>query len=157
MGQIDDIMNRVGRISEHLRLTMVDKIGLQPAVESYAREFSTITRIPCTVRIDIRDLTLQDDISNEIFCVFQEALTNVARHAEATMVDVQLVLADGQFTMQIADNGKGMTRDKIVSRRSAGVAGMRERARRFGGDVRIDGRTSKGTTLTFQIPLSALL
>ena len=157
LGQIDDIMNRVGRISEHLRLTLVDKMGLQPAIESHVREFSTITRIPCTLNINIRGLPLQDEIGNEIFCVFQEALTNVARHAEATMIDVELGFADGQLKMQITDNGKGITRDKIVSRRSAGVAGMRERARRFGGDVHIDGRISKGTTLTFQIPATALL
>jgi signal transduction histidine kinase len=87
-----------------------------------------------------------------VFRVFQEALTNVIRHAGATRVDVRIEEATTGLVMTVADDGEGITADKLANPRSLGLLGMRERARRLGGTVTIARREPRGTVVTLELP-----
>jgi signal transduction histidine kinase len=87
-----------------------------------------------------------------IFRICQEALTNVARHAHATDVDVSLEVRDGTLRLQVKDNGRGLPEEKLLAPQSLGLLGMRERAELFGGHVSIVGQCNLGTTVTMALP-----
>jgi signal transduction histidine kinase len=87
-----------------------------------------------------------------MFRIFQESLTNVARHSQATEVKVRVSRHDGRVVLEVDDNGRGITKSQAMSSRSFGLLGMRERARMFGGELRIKTTEDKGTTVRAQIP-----
>ena len=150
--RIDAAMNTVARIAGRLRPILVDQIGLWPAIESYVREFEEVTKIPCNLQIDVSDPPLEGEIAHEIFRIFQESLTNVARHAQASKVDIRIGVKQGQLEVEIGDDGTGISSDQILDHHSLGVAGMFERTRRCGGELHIDGRPESGTKITLRIP-----
>jgi len=100
---------------------------------------------------------LSRDLATAAFRICQEALTNVARHAEATAVHISLATADDRFTLKVRDNGRGIDPEALRQSRSLGVLGMRERARQFNGTIHItpvDGaEDKKGTELRLELPL----
>jgi two-component system, NarL family, sensor histidine kinase UhpB len=97
---------------------------------------------------------LPGDRATALFRIFQESLTNVARHAEATKVEISLNKQNGYISLEISDDGRGVTKEKISSPTSLGLLGMRERAYAFGGDVKIESDDGKGTIVRVQIPIS---
>ena len=99
-------------------------------------------------------LNLNDQQATALFRIFQEILTNVARHSNASSVRVQLKIAGVQLVLEVKDNGKGISPDKIAGDGSFGLLGMRERALLFGGEVFIQGAPGKGTTVTVSVPLN---
>lgn len=148
----DEIISVVRRISSELRPGILDDLGLRAALEWQAEEFTRRTNIPCTVRADAADLHLERDLATAVFRIFQEALTNVARHANATRVDVHLRLERGMLKLDIADDGIGVP--EIAPRTSSlGLLGMRERARRCGGECTIRRREPRGTIVALSVPL----
>src|SRR5205085_1574121 len=98
----------VRRISMELRPGILDEIGLRAAIDWQADEFTRRTQIRCTVAAEVGDLQLERGLSTAVFRIFQEALTNVVRHASATHVDVTLRLERGQLKLEIADDGIGV-------------------------------------------------
>ena len=92
------------------------------------------------------------DIATALFRVFQETLTNVARHAHATQVEVDLTQAAGQLWLQITDNGIGISDQEARATKSLGLLGMRERVRLLSGNLEITGRPGKGTAVLVKIP-----
>ena len=98
------------------------------------------------------EVAVDPDVSTALFRILQEALTNVARHAEATKVTVDLEEGPKELVMVIRDNGRGITESEIANPRSLGLTGMRERARSWGGDVAFQGVPGRGTTVTVRIP-----
>lgn len=99
------------------------------------------------------DITLDKDRSMAIFRIFQETLTNVARHASATRVKVSLVKKAEKLELKVRDNGRGITKEQINDPNSFGLTGIRERALSMGGEVKIIGVQGKGTTVTVIIPI----
>jgi signal transduction histidine kinase len=99
-------------------------------------------------------LVLPPESSIAVFRVFQEALTNVARHAEASTVSISLIANSAQVRLQIDDDGKGISPQAIGDPRSLGLVGMLERASALGGRVSFEPRTPKGTRVTLQLPLT---
>jgi signal transduction histidine kinase len=93
------------------------------------------------------------DIGTAAFRIFQETLTNVARHAQATRVEAHLAIQNGILVMMLHDNGRGITEKEMANLKSLGLVGMRERATILGGDFKISGAPGKGTTVTVRIPL----
>jgi signal transduction histidine kinase len=151
--QIDRIINSVRRIASGLRPEVLDEIGLAAAVEWQAREFSRRTGIRCAVDIAPGFTDPDQDRSTALFRMFQELLTNVARHAHATRVDVHL--ADrGTLTLKVEDNGRGIQDQEFESPKSLGLLGLRERALAFGGSIDVKGQEGKGTTVSVSIPHS---
>jgi len=104
--------------------------------------------------IDPEEMTLDKNLTTTIFRIFQEAITNVARHAKATKVEVSLEERESQVVLTIKDDGEGITEEKISDRKSFGLLGIRERVYPYGGTLKISGVPGKGTTLIASIPLN---
>jgi signal transduction histidine kinase len=152
MGKVvDDIIQAVRRISTQLRPAVLD-LGLVPAIEWQLDDFQRRTGIHSALASKIDDTSLGPDRSTALFRIVQEALTNVARHAEASRVDVDIRQDNGYITLCVTDNGKGITADQVSDGNSLGLLGIRERAFLLGGRVEIVGGPEKGTTVTVRIP-----
>ena len=151
--KIDDTIQSVKRICAELRPAILDHFGLSAAIEWHIEEFENRTGIKCNVSFEPREIILDQDLTPSVFRIFQEALTNVARHADASEVSVTLRLKDGKIMLEIKDNGKGITKKHFLDSRSFGIMGIRERVNFFGGNVKITGIKDKGTTIMVSIPL----
>ena len=153
MMRLTDItIGAMRRIASELRPSILDDLGLPEALEWQAQQFQTRTGIVCRCDCSLENIEFDSDKSTAIFRIFQEALTNILSHAEATTVDVVARSDDGEFALTIRDNGKGITEDEKSSRLSLGILGMRERAHLIGGKLEISGTNGRGTVLTVRIP-----
>jgi len=150
---IDKTIQTVQKISAELRPGLLDDLGLIPAIEWQAQEFEKRTAIDCHVELDCETIDLNPDCSTAIFRVFQEALTNVARHSCASRVNISLKKSSEKLELRVTDNGIGITEKVVRAADSLGLMGMRERLYPFGGELRIQGGLDKGTTLTVILPL----
>jgi PAS domain S-box-containing protein len=151
---IDETVVKVRNISMELRPSVLDDLGLAAAVEWQAREFEKRTEIRCEIVSLQEDITLSPEKSTAVFRIFQEILTNVARHAHASRVEVRLTVQGGHLNLKVSDNGRGIVEDKVTGAASLGLLGMRERAMIFGGQVNVVGAEGRGTTVTVCIPLA---
>jgi signal transduction histidine kinase len=149
----DTTVDTVRRIATELRSGLLDDFGLVAAVEWQAQDFQTRTGIECDFVANLDETDFEPAYSTAVFRIFQEALTNVARHAEASSVSIALEENGGKLTLQVEDNGKGVMEDVLSNTRSLGVLGMRERALILGGEVEIKNVCEKGTRVTARIPL----
>ena len=150
---LDEMVHSVRKISAELRPRMLDDLGLVAAMEWQAREFERRTGLRCEFHSDAGDVPLSPDLDTAVFRIFQEALTNVARHAGATRVRLTLLATAQHLRLEIRDNGRGITERELANSRSLGLLGMRERALILGGHVHISGTPDQGTTVAVQIPL----
>ena len=148
---IDETIQTVRRIATELRPGVLDTAGLQAALEWQANQFQTQTAIVCEVKAEVKETLWDQELNTAFFRIFQEALTNVIRHAKATKVEVRLAEADGQVVLEVRDNGRGISEAEIHNTKSIGLLGIRERAALLGGTLRIQGERGKGTTLTARI------
>jgi signal transduction histidine kinase len=149
---IDTTVQTVRRISSELRPKLLDDLGLSAAIEWQARAFEQRAGIVCAIRSEPDDIVLDPARSTALFRIFQEALTNVARHAEASRVDVVLTNFAGAVEMSVADDGKGIGAAQVEDGRSLGIVGMRERVRAQGGELQITRRPEGGTAVHVRIP-----
>jgi PAS domain S-box-containing protein len=150
---IDSIIQTVKRISAALRPGILDDLGLVAAIEWQAEEFQNRTGINCRFAVSPDDLTVDQDRSTAIFRIFQETLTNIARHAGASLVSAELLKDAGSLMLRVIDNGSGITKEQIHDPKSFGLIGMRERVHPWGGLVNIKGILGRGTTVEVRIPL----
>jgi len=151
--QIDALVQTVRRISYDLRPSMLDDFGLLAAMEWQAHEWQRRTGIQCRLAIgpDMQ-VDLSDRCRTAVFRAFQESLTNVARHSQATEVNVSVQVSD-ELILTVQDNGKGINQEKMKGSKSMGLVGMRERMREVGGDVEIASIAGKGVSVTLRVPL----
>jgi PAS domain S-box-containing protein len=147
----DSIIRSVRRISTELRPAVLD-LGLAAAVEWQVQEFQARSGIQCKVRLLTREV-VASNASTAMFRIFQETLTNVARHAKATRAEVVLQKQGDRLVLLIRDNGRGFDQADPSLSKSLGLLGMRERAAILGGQVNISSAPGKGTTVTAWIPL----
>jgi signal transduction histidine kinase len=152
---IDETIQTVRRIATELRPGVLDSAGLLAALEWQAGQFQAQTGIVCEVKAEIKKTLWNQELNTAFFRIFQEALTNVIRHAHATKVEVRLAEAGRHVVLEVKDNGRGISEAEIYNTKSIGLLGMRERAALLGGMVRIEGGRGKGTTLTARIARSA--
>jgi PAS domain S-box-containing protein len=150
---VDDSIGVMRRIATELRPNLLDDLGLSAALEWQAREFSRHSGIPCRVKLPKQDLNLDPALSTTLFRIFQETLTNVARHAQATRIHASLQEKNQTVILTIWDNGRGITQSELEAPRSLGLLGLRERAAQWGGKTTIRGAAGKGTSVTVSIPL----
>lgn len=149
---IDRTVQSVRRIYAKLRPGFLDDFGLSAAIEWEAGEFSERTDIECEIFSCPKDMILPQGLSTAIFRIFQETLTNIARHANATKVQISLTKNMDSLEMRVSDNGKGIEDREILEPKSFGIIGMRERAHYLGGSLSISGNNS-GTTVKVTIPI----
>ena len=149
---IDATIRAVRRISAGLRPEVLDDMGLLAGIGWQAKEFQKRTGIRCRVKLPTEGAGFDAELSINAFRIFQEILTNVARHAKATRVEVALSAAPDRLVLEVADNGVGIAAGKLNGKGSLGLLGMRERALRLGGEVSIDGAPRRGTRITVSLP-----
>ena len=150
MQLIDQTVDAVRRISSELRPSVLDDIGLVAAIRWQAQQFEAQSGIACHYNLRLEDVDLGPQQSTAIFRVFQEALTNVLRHAQATRVDITLEKEDDELVLTIGDNGRGITAGEKSDRLSLGLLGMQERVNLIGGTIQITGVEGKGTVITVE-------
>lgn len=149
---IDNAVKTVQRISAELRPGLLDDLGLAAAIEWQLGEFQTRSGIHCKLKVNSEEIILDQDCSTAIYRILQEALTNIARHANATNVKVSLRRIADKIELMVTDNGKGITEEEISGTKSFGLIGIRERAHLLGGEVKIIGIRGEGTTVRANIP-----
>ena len=150
---VDEMIVTLRRISSELRPRPLDDLGLPAALEWQAQEFENRTGIPCQITLPQQPIALAPERSTAVFRIFQESLTNVARHSRATCVDARLVTSPELLTFVVHDNGCGFDVEAAKAGGSLGLVGMRERALLLNGELRIESTRGTGTTLTLRIPL----
>ena len=149
---VKDTIRCVRRISSELRPSILDDLGLGAAIEWLAHDFEGRTQIACSVEVP-EDLSLPFDLATPLFRVCQEALTNVTRHASASHVSIRLTCLDGEISLVVKDDGRGITEEEIKRHGSLGLLGMKERVAILGGTLDVQGRSGEGTTVSIRIPL----
>lgn len=151
----DQTIHSVRRIATELRPGMLDDLGLVPTLEWQARAFQSRTGITCDICLPEKPINLDEARATAVFRIFQEILTNIARHANATKVSIELRVAADALVLKVRDNGRGFDAVEIGGRKTLGLAGMRERAILFGGEIVFQSKRKKGTTVVAMIPLLA--
>ncbi|MGH7602131.1 MAG: histidine kinase, partial [bacterium] len=149
---IDMTINTVQRISAELRPGLLDNLGLAAAIEWQAKAFRDRTGIELELKCSLDSNDIERERSTAIFRIFQEALTNVVRHAGATRIVVNVRQNAHMLLLKVRDNGKGITREEIFDANSFGLIGMRERVHPWGGRVKIKGVPGKGTVVFVNLP-----
>jgi signal transduction histidine kinase len=153
MKLMDRTIKTVQRLSGELRPGILDDLGLAAAVEWQAEDFQYRTGIACQVTVDCKEVSLNREQSTTIFRIFQETLTNIIRHAQATEVTVSLVAKHGNIVLEVGDNGRGITKEQINHPRSLGLIGIRERVHFLRGEVTITGHPGEGTKVVVSVPV----
>jgi PAS domain S-box-containing protein len=153
LGLTDTTINVVRRIASELRPSILDDLGLAEAIEWQAQQFQARTEIECRCHFATPASRLDNPQSTAVFRIFQEALTNILRHSQATQVTVAMREETDSFILTVSDNGRGITETEKLSRNSLGILGMQERAHLMGGRVEIVGEKGVGTTLDVYIPI----
>jgi len=150
---VSSIIQSVRRISTDLRPGMLDDLGLVAAIEWQTQEFQGRTEICTQFTSTLGNGKLDRELDTAVFRILQETLTNVARHANATRVNITLKEKASGLILTVRDNGKGITQRQISHRKSLGILGMRERALLLGGEIIIVGLPGKGTTVSVEFPI----
>jgi len=151
---IQETIQIVQRVSAELRPGILDDFGLVAAIEWQAEEFQQRTNINTRVSLTEEPIDISKDQSTAVFRIYQEALTNVIRHANASEVEVVLEKEEGRLLLTIKDNGRGISPEEISSPRSFGLIGMQERVYPWKGEVIFQGLQNQGSTVTVSIPLA---
>jgi signal transduction histidine kinase len=148
----DDLIHAVQRISSELRPGILDDVSLQAAIEWQAEELARRAGFEVEVQGTLGDVQFERGFATAIFRIFQEAMTNVVRHASAKHVVVELGLERGRLRLSISDDGVGV-REPSPRTGSLGLLGMRERAKRLGGECIVQRREVGGTVVSLLVPL----
>ncbi|HKW10229.1 MAG TPA: histidine kinase [Gemmatimonadaceae bacterium] len=156
LGRMDDVMIAVRRIVTELRPSVLDQLGLADAIEWQAQDFARRTGLTLDLDIQCEVPQPQGAVASAVFRMLQEALTNVAKHASATNVQVALHIDENSLALGVSDNGRGITRNEMRGSHSLGLLGLRERAIAWGGSVTISGDRKSGTTVALLLPLPAV-
>jgi signal transduction histidine kinase len=151
---LDSIVTAVQRIASELRPSILDDLGLVAAIESEARLFEERTAIECELSLP-EQIELEPNRAAAIYRIIQEALTNVARHSNATRVELRVRRRAGDLLIDVRDDGCGITADQISDPASLGLIGIGERATIIGGTVTLEGVAGRGTIVSVCVPLDA--
>jgi signal transduction histidine kinase len=148
---VSDTIKTVQRLTSQLRPDIIDDLGLVAAIKWYTKEFAERNGIEIFLKMD-SDIPVSPDDSITLFRIMQESLTNIARHAGASRIEISL-LYDGSFVnFRISDNGIGIPETKLGSKKSFGLIGMRERANTLGGTFNIRNEAGNGTVVSLSFP-----
>jgi PAS domain S-box-containing protein len=152
---IDGGVQDVRCIIRNLRPEILDTFGLVAALEWFGEEFQKRTGVTCTFRADRPTSRIPPEHSTALFRMYQEILTNVTKHANATVVDARLLITPEDIRLTVTDNGRGFDPAKPTSSASLGLLGIRERATGLGGTTNVESQPGMGTTVHVTIPLTA--
>ena len=151
----DHTLQTVRKVCSELRPALLDDLGLVAALNWLARDFAERSGLRCKLALPKAHWKLDPRMATAIFRIFQEILTNIARHAKATEFSVTFAKSNRRIILQVRDNGRGIAEEEATNRKTFGLIGIRERLLAFTGDFYIEGFKHKGTTATVKIPLVA--
>ncbi len=154
IGLVSSTIGTVKQICTELRPPLLDHLGIGAAIEWQCEEFQKRSGVECQIAVPSDIFTVDMDIAIALFRVFQEALTNVLKHSQATKVEASLKENNGKIVLKIHDNGVGITEKQMSKRHSFGILGMSERLYSLGGTISINGQEQSGTIVTVIIPVS---
>jgi two-component system sensor histidine kinase UhpB len=149
---VDDLVKGVRRIATELRPPILDELGLPAAVEWLARDFTRRSGLACSVNVHPSAKPIAADLATALFRILQEALTNISRHAAARRVDIELSVKSDVVTLEISDDGRGITEAGASGPGSLGILGMRERAAALGGTLEAEPSPSGGFRVEARLP-----
>lgn len=152
---VDQTIQSVRRIATELRPGILDDLGLVAAVEWAAQEFAARSGTRLRLNLPQEDLAVNAESATAIFRIFQETLTNITRHAEATEVEVRLANDGDSIALEVHDNGRGLS-EELAAGGSLGILGMRERALLLKGKLTIHSAPGQGTAVNIRIPMHAV-
>jgi len=152
MDLADQTIGAARRLASRLRPGVLD-LGLLAAVEWQVGEFRDRADIRCELELPTGEVPLNPDQQVTLFRIFQETLTNVARHSRADLVTTRLTVSGGQVILAVQDNGRGITPEEMAKRSSLGLLGMRERVLSLGGSIEIEGKPGAGTLVRVSVPV----
>jgi signal transduction histidine kinase len=150
----DSITTSVQEIAANLRPSMLDKLGLGATLHYECRRFQERTGVLCELHLPETEPNLSAEASTALFRIFQECLTNVARHAGATKVEAELKEETSFAVLSLSDNGKGITEADLANPQSLGLLGIKERVALLGGTVVYQSDPNQGTMVTVQVPMA---
>ena len=150
---MENTIQTVKSLSMELRPPILDVFGLSDAIRWQGEEFQNRTNSLVNFEFEPSEIHIDSERSTTMFRIFQETLTNIARHANAKKIDVKLLKNDDSLILQVCDDGKGITEQQISDINSLGILGMRERALVWGGKVHFEGLLDSGTTVTIELPM----
>ena len=150
---VSDTIKKVQKLTSQLRPQIIDDLGLETAIEWYAKEFEQRNKIRIHREID-SDITISPEASLIIFRIMQEALTNIARYSKASTVKIMLSRRDDDIDFLISDNGIGIPEEKLISQNSFGIISMKERAASLGGILKIYREDNRFTVINLIFPFN---
>lgn len=150
---IDQALQSVKRIINDLRPGILDHLGIWAAMEWQTKEFQQRTGIAAQLTLACEEFAVDADRSTAIFRIYQEILTNIAKHAHASQVQTNVALEQQDIMIQVTDNGVGISSAALLNVKSFGIRGMHERARQFNGTVQILNEAVGGARVIFRIPV----
>ncbi|MFI5253288.1 MAG: sensor histidine kinase [Bacteroidota bacterium] len=150
---VDTTIGSIQKIVAELRPPILDKVGLVAGIEWYIHQFIERTDIHCEFNSRLEDKDIPAEYATPLFRVLQETMTNVARHAKASEIKINMGISFDYIVLEVQDNGKGITETEIQSMDSLGLLGMRERVAPFHGEVYVSGAAGKGTLVVVRVPM----
>jgi two-component system, NarL family, sensor histidine kinase UhpB len=150
---VDATLHTVRRVISNLRPAVLDELGLKPAIEWQAQEFSRRAGIRCAVQAEVVE-NVDKEVEIAVFRIFQELLTNVLRHARASRVNVEFSGVPPNLNLAVRDNGRGFSLAEAAGKKSFGLLGMRERVSALGGRFEITSKPGEGTAVAVSLPLN---
>ena len=152
LGLADELIDEVQTITSELRPRVLDNLGLPAAIEFETRRFQQRSGLVCELTPLPLELPPAPEQATAIFRIFEEILTNIARHAQATHVRIRLGLAGDDIELEVSDNGRGIRPEELADPKSLGLFGMQERATLLGGQLSICGEPGRGTVVRLTLP-----
>lgn len=150
---IDGAIESVRRIARELRPEALDHLGIKAAIEWYAQDIQSRTNIECIVASNVEEIELEPHRATELFRIFQEAMTNILRHARASSITIQISQDEFMISVSIQDDGIGFDENQLASIRSLGIIGMRERTILLNGEIVFRSKPNNGTCVHITIPV----
>ena len=153
MDLVNEAAKFVRTLASELRPSILDDLGLVPALDWHSQEFMKRSNIDVSFVSTVNELKTTELIATGLFRMYQESLTNIARHADAKKVTTRLEVRNNEISLSITDDGRGFDLDGKSERKTLGLLGMKERATMIGGKLRIHSAPGKGTTVLINVPL----
>jgi signal transduction histidine kinase len=151
---LDNALLTVRNVVNDLRPSIFDKFGLWEAIAWKAEEFEERMGVHCAVSMSEELPQPPGEVAIGIFRVFEEAMTNIARHAQASRVQINARIEEDAIALDVVDNGRGMSRQQMHRTNSFGLLGMRERAAQWGGTLQVESEQGTGTAVRLRLPLN---
>jgi signal transduction histidine kinase len=150
----DETIKSIQQIASELRPAILDRLGLEAAIDSETQAFQSRTGIRCESQMPPTETATAPELATAVYRIFQEILTNIARHAHAAHVHVRFSRDNGSLVLEVKDDGVGMQTGDLENPKSLGLLGMQERAEILGGWMLFEPGDGKGTAVTMSIPLN---